>query len=162
MLPFSSTAILLQFLGFPPVDFGPRESCSLLPSSLSLSHIIALPPPPPPCPHILKHQGLVLGLLRKTPLSLANPSKPQMSQTPMQNYLTPVSQVACNRLVMNQSISSSLLMMLCRDKMVANFKTEESQRRLLIAVIAAHPELKLNFKGTHKFTSVKPYISSQL
>lgn len=31
--------------------------------------------------------------------------------------------------------------------MVANFKTEQSQRRLLTAVIAAHPELKLNFKG---------------
>ncbi|KAL2290460.1 hypothetical protein FJTKL_15555 [Diaporthe vaccinii] len=37
-------------------------------------------------------------------------------------------------------------MMLYRNKMVANFKTEESQRRLLTSVIAAHPELKLNFK----------------
>ncbi|KAL2290459.1 hypothetical protein FJTKL_15555 [Diaporthe vaccinii] len=38
-------------------------------------------------------------------------------------------------------------MMLYRNKMVANFKTEESQRRLLTSVIAAHPELKLNFKA---------------
>ncbi|KAK2602491.1 hypothetical protein N8I77_009018 [Diaporthe amygdali] len=34
--------------------------------------------------------------------------------------------------------------------MVANFKTEQSQRRLLTAVIAAHPELKLNFKAIAK------------
>ncbi|KAG8159011.1 hypothetical protein KVR01_011454 [Diaporthe batatas] len=31
--------------------------------------------------------------------------------------------------------------------MVANFRTEDAQRRLLTAVIAAHPELKLNFKA---------------
>lgn len=48
---------------------------------------------------------------------------------------------------MNLSPSLSLLMTLYRDNMVANFKTEQSQRRLLTAVIAAHPELKLNFKG---------------
>ncbi|KAL1881852.1 hypothetical protein Daus18300_000905 [Diaporthe australafricana] len=34
--------------------------------------------------------------------------------------------------------------------MVANFKNEQSQRRLLTAVIAAHPELKLNFKAIAK------------
>ncbi|POS77902.1 polarity defective-2 [Diaporthe helianthi] len=31
--------------------------------------------------------------------------------------------------------------------MVANFKTPDAQRRLLTAVIAAHPDLKLNFKA---------------
>lgn len=31
--------------------------------------------------------------------------------------------------------------------MPANFKTYEAQARLLAAVIAAHPELKLNYKG---------------
>lgn len=51
---------------------------------------------------------------------------------------------------MKRSLSPSLLMTLYRDKMVANFKTEESQRRLLTAVIAAHPELKLNFKGRYQ------------
>lgn len=51
-------------------------------------------------------------------------------------------------------------MMLNRDKMVANFKTEESQRRLLTAVIAAHPELKLNFKGRYSSTSIHTCISS--
>lgn len=57
---------------------------------------------------------------------------------------------------MNQLFNSSLLMTVCRDKMVANFKTEESQRRLLTAVIAAHPELKLNFKGRYRFTPSTP------
>lgn len=61
---------------------------------------------------------------------------------------------------MNRSLSCSLLMTLCRDKMVANFKTEESQRRLLTAVIAAHPELKLNFKGRHRFTFIRTCIPS--
>lgn len=37
--------------------------------------------------------------------------------------------------------------------MVANFRTEDAQRRLLTAVIAAHPELKLNFKGRYRFSS---------
>lgn len=61
---------------------------------------------------------------------------------------------------MDQSFSSALLMILYRDKMGANFRTEESQRRLLTAVIAAHPELKLNFKGRHRSTSVHICISS--
>lgn len=30
--------------------------------------------------------------------------------------------------------------------MVTNWKTYESQNRLLAAIVAAHPELKLNFK----------------
>lgn len=45
--------------------------------------------------------------------------------------------------------------------MVANFKTEESQRRLLTALIAAHPELKLNFKGRYRYTSIRTCISSE-
>ena len=61
---------------------------------------------------------------------------------------------------MNQSFSSSLLMTLYRDKMVANFRTEESQRRLLTAVIAAHPDLKLNFKGRRRSPSIRTYILS--
>lgn len=44
--------------------------------------------------------------------------------------------------------------------MGANFKTEESQRRLLTAVIAAHPGLKLNFKGKYSLTSIRTCISS--
>ncbi len=41
--------------------------------------------------------------------------------------------------------------------MPTNFKTYEAQARLLAAVVAAHPELKLNYKGEFlpdpKFTS---------
>lgn len=36
--------------------------------------------------------------------------------------------------------------------MPANFRTYEAQSRLLTAVIAAHPGLKLNFKGKSKST----------
>lgn len=42
--------------------------------------------------------------------------------------------------------------------MVANFRTEDAQRRLLTAVIAAHPDLKLNFKG--KFRSPSMHTTS--
>jgi hypothetical protein len=38
--------------------------------------------------------------------------------------------------------------------MVANFKNQDAQRRLLTAVIAAHPDLKLNFKGRCRSTSI--------
>ena len=32
--------------------------------------------------------------------------------------------------------------------MPTNFKTYEAQSRLLVAVLASNPDLKLNFKGT--------------
>lgn len=38
--------------------------------------------------------------------------------------------------------------------MVANFRSYEGQLRLLTAVVAAHPELKLNYKGTSKTATV--------
>lgn len=48
--------------------------------------------------------------------------------------------------------------------MVANFRTEDAQRRLLTAVIAAHPELKLNFKGRYRSTCIyactSPYLDN--
>jgi hypothetical protein len=37
--------------------------------------------------------------------------------------------------------------------MPANFKTYEAQSRLIAAVIAAHPELKLNYKGKNRSIS---------
>lgn len=43
--------------------------------------------------------------------------------------------------------------------MVANFRTEDAQRRLLTAVIAAHPDLKLNFKGMYR-VSFYPFLHS--
>lgn len=46
--------------------------------------------------------------------------------------------------------------------MVANFRTEDAQRRLLTAVIAAHPELKLNFKGRYISTCIHTDISTYL
>lgn len=54
--------------------------------------------------------------------------------------------------------------------MPANFKTYEAQSRLLAAVLAAHPELKLNFKGeittdpvlNALFRSSFPAVSSDL
>lgn len=40
--------------------------------------------------------------------------------------------------------------------MVANFRSYEGQLRLLTAVVAAHPELKLNYKGTSKMIKFFP------
>lgn len=41
--------------------------------------------------------------------------------------------------------------------MPANFKTYEAQSRLIASIIAAHPELKLNYKGMHQpFLTVNP------
>ncbi|KAK2602490.1 hypothetical protein N8I77_009018 [Diaporthe amygdali] len=68
------------------------------------------------------------------------------SLTLMQHPLPRATPVSFNIFILYQAFASSLLTSLSRDKMVANFKTEQSQRRLLTAVIAAHPELKLNFK----------------
>ncbi len=40
--------------------------------------------------------------------------------------------------------------------MPTNFKTYETQARLLAAVVAAHPELKLNYKGEFMIDSKFP------
>ena len=46
--------------------------------------------------------------------------------------------------------------------MPANFKTYEAQARLLAAVIAAHPELRLNYKGKNQIISSFLPITSPL
>jgi hypothetical protein len=112
----------------------------------------------------LKLPPLVQDISHLSPLKTQLSSPFSALRSVKQYRSTPASQASCTRFVWNIGYHLGFLLLTTPDKvkMPANFKSEDAQRRLLTAVIAAHPDLKLNFKGRCSPHPVYVCLSSYL